>query len=68
MKDFLGFWGDTRSWLIAGSVAAGAIILSLIAHRIVFFLLARFSQKRHSHVSDNRSFSAPGSPRFSFSR
>jgi len=48
MKDFLGFWGDTRSWIIAGSIAAGAVILSLIAHRIVFFLLGRFAKKRNS--------------------
>jgi small-conductance mechanosensitive channel len=41
-----GFWGDTRSWLTAGCIAGGAIVLSLIAHRIVFFLLDRFSKKR----------------------
>jgi hypothetical protein len=48
MKDFLGLWGDTRSWIIAGSIAGGAVILSLIAHRIVFFLLGRVAKRRDS--------------------
>jgi small-conductance mechanosensitive channel len=48
-----GVWGDTRSWLIAGSVAGGAIILSLIIHRILFFLAARFSKKKHSQFGQS---------------
>jgi small-conductance mechanosensitive channel len=48
-----GVWGDTRSWLIAGSVAGGAIILSLIVHRILFSLAARFSQKRHAQIGQS---------------
>lgn len=48
-----GVWGDTRSWLIAGSVAGGAIILSLIAHRIVFFLATRFSKRKDSQLGQS---------------
>jgi small-conductance mechanosensitive channel len=48
-----GAWGDTRSWLIAGSVAGGAVVLSLIAHRVVFFIATRFSQKRHSQFGQS---------------
>jgi small-conductance mechanosensitive channel len=48
-----GVWGDTRSWLIAGAIGGGAIILSLIAHRIVFFLARRFSQERHSQLGES---------------
>ncbi|MGB9067482.1 MAG: mechanosensitive ion channel domain-containing protein [Candidatus Acidiferrales bacterium] len=48
-----GFWGDTRSWLIAGCIAGGAIILSLIAHRIVFFFLDRFSRKRQARFGQS---------------
>lgn len=46
-------WGDTRSWLIAGLVAGGAVILSLIAHRIVFFLAVRFSRKKHAQFGQS---------------
>jgi small-conductance mechanosensitive channel len=53
VKDFLGFWGDTRSWIIAGSIAAGAVILSLIAHRIVFFFLGRVARKRNSRFGQS---------------
>ncbi len=53
MKDFWGFWGDTRSWIIAGSIAASAVILSLIAHRIVFFLLGRYAKKRNSRFGQS---------------
>lgn len=53
MKDFLGFWGDTRSWIIAGAIAGGAIVLSLIAHRIVFFLLGRVAKKRNSRFGQS---------------
>ena len=42
------FWGDTRSWLIAGSIAAGAVILSLIVHYVVFLLAARLSRRKGS--------------------
>jgi small-conductance mechanosensitive channel len=48
-----GVWGDTRSWLVAGSVAGGAIILSLIVHRILFFLATRFSKKKHSQFGQS---------------
>jgi small-conductance mechanosensitive channel len=42
------FWGDTRSWVIAASVAGGAIILSLIVHRVFFSLVKRLSQRKGS--------------------
>jgi small-conductance mechanosensitive channel len=45
-------WGDTRSWFIAGSIVAGAVILSLIVHYVVFFLVARFSQREGSRFGD----------------
>lgn len=45
------FWGDTRSWLIAGSIAGGAILLSLLAHRVVFALASRFFSQRDSTVA-----------------
>jgi small-conductance mechanosensitive channel len=45
-------WGDTRSWFIAGSIVAGAVILSLIVHYVVFFLAARFSQREGSRFGD----------------
>jgi small-conductance mechanosensitive channel len=48
-----GFWGDTRSWMVAGCVAGGAIILSLIAHRVVFFLLDRFSKRRNARFGQS---------------
>jgi small-conductance mechanosensitive channel len=41
-------WGDTRSWLIAGAVAGGAIVVSLVVHRIIFFLATRFSERKNS--------------------
>lgn len=41
-------WGDSRSWLVAGIVVAAAIILSLIAHRVVFFLAVRVSRRKGS--------------------
>ena len=41
-------WGDARSWLIAGAVAGGAIVLSLIVHRIIFFIAARLSRRKGS--------------------
>jgi hypothetical protein len=46
-------WGDTRSWLIGGSVAGGAILLSLIAHRIVFSLADRFSKKKQARLGQS---------------
>jgi small-conductance mechanosensitive channel len=48
-----GFWGDTRSWLIALCIAGGAIILSLVAHRIAFFFLDRFSKKRKARFGQS---------------
>ena len=45
------FWGDTRSWLIAGLIAGGAIFLSLLAHRVVFALASRFFSRRGSSVA-----------------
>ena len=44
-------WGDPRSWLVAGSIAGGAILLSLIAHRIVFALTARFARRKNAQLS-----------------
>jgi len=46
-------WGDTRSWLVAGLVAGGAILLSLIAHRIVFYFADRFSRKKQARVGQS---------------
>jgi len=53
VKDVLGFWGDTRAWIIAAAIAAGAVILSLIAHRIVFFLLGRVARRRNSRFGQS---------------
>lgn len=46
-------WGDTRSWVIGGSIAVGAVILSLVVHRVVFFLAARLSQRKGSRFGDS---------------
>jgi Mechanosensitive ion channel len=48
-----GIWGDSRSWVIAGCIAGGAILLSLVAHRLVFFLLDRFSKKRNARFGQS---------------
>lgn len=46
-----GAWGDPRSWLIAGIIAGGAVVLSLIAHRIVFWLAARLARRKDARLS-----------------
>jgi small-conductance mechanosensitive channel len=38
--------GDTRRWLIGGAVLAGVIILSLILHKVAFFIVKRLFRKR----------------------
>jgi len=40
------FWGDTRSLLISAAVLAGAAILALVAHYILFRLIERFARRR----------------------
>jgi len=45
-------WGDTRSWLIAAAILAGAVIVSLIVHYVVFFLAARFCRREGSRFGD----------------
>jgi small-conductance mechanosensitive channel len=40
------FWGDTRSLLVAGAILAGAILLSLICHQVVFFFLRKLSRRK----------------------
>jgi small-conductance mechanosensitive channel len=46
-------WGDTRSWLIAGSIAIGAIILSLVVHQVVFLLATRISKRKGSRFGNS---------------
>lgn len=40
------FLGDTRHWVIGGSVLASVIIVSLVGHKVVFFLVKRVFRKR----------------------
>src|SRR5690348_3997187 len=40
------FLGDTRAWLIGGSVLAGVIVFCLILHKVAFFLVKRIFRKR----------------------
>jgi small-conductance mechanosensitive channel len=40
------FWGDTRSLLISGTVLAGAAVLALVAHYVLFQLIERFARRR----------------------
>jgi small-conductance mechanosensitive channel len=40
------FWGDTRNLLISGGLLAGAIVLGLLAHYILFQLIERFARIR----------------------
>ncbi len=40
------FLGDTRSWLIGGSILASVIVLSLIVHKVAFVLVKRVFRRR----------------------
>ncbi len=40
------FWGDTRNLLISGGLLAGAIVIGLLAHYILFQLIERFARIR----------------------
>ena len=39
-------WGDTRTWLISGAILAGAIVLALVVHFVLFFLAERLVRRR----------------------
>jgi small-conductance mechanosensitive channel len=39
-------WGDTRTWLISGVILAGAVVLALLAHFILFFLAERLLRRK----------------------
>ena len=40
------FLGDTRTWLIGGAVLAGVVLLTLILHKVAFFIVERLFRKR----------------------
>lgn len=47
-RDLLqNFWGDTEHLLISGAVLAGAVILALIAHYLLFQAVERFAHRKH---------------------
>ena len=39
-------WGDTRTWLISGAVLAGAIVLALVVHFVLFFVAERLARRK----------------------
>jgi small-conductance mechanosensitive channel len=40
------FWGDTRNLLISGGLLAGAVVLGLLAHYILFQIIGRFARRK----------------------
>lgn len=40
------FWGDTEHLLISGAVLAGAVLLALIAHYLLFQAIERFARRK----------------------
>ena len=45
------FWGDTEHLVISGVVLAGAVILALIAHYLLFQAIERFARRKNQHGS-----------------
>jgi small-conductance mechanosensitive channel len=45
-KALQNFWGDTEHLLISGAVLAGAVILALIAHYLLFQAIERFARRK----------------------
>ena len=39
-------WGDTRTWLISGAILAGAIVLALVVHFVLFFVAERLVRRK----------------------
>jgi hypothetical protein len=44
-------WGDTRTWLISGAILAGAIVLALVVHFVLFFLAERLVRRRKGEAT-----------------
>ena len=58
--------GDTRTLMIGGSVLAGVIILSLIAHKIAFLTVKRLFRKRGAFLQHALTARAENPARFIF--
>ena len=39
-------WGDTRTWLISVAILAGAIVLALVVHFVLFFVAERLLRRK----------------------
>jgi len=58
--------GDTRHWVIAGSVLAGVIVLSLILHKLAFLIVKRLFRQRGALLQHALTARAENPARFIF--
>lgn len=58
--------GDTRAWLIGGSVLAGVIVVSLTLQKVVFFIVKRVFRKRGAFLQHALTARAENPARFIF--
>jgi small-conductance mechanosensitive channel len=58
--------GDTRAWLIGGSVLAGVIVVSLILQKVAFFIVKRVFRKRGAFLQHALTARAENPARFIF--
>ena len=54
-------WGTARPWLFSGGVVAGALIIALTLHAILFWLADKFTLKRGAFIQHAlvKNFRAP---------
>jgi small-conductance mechanosensitive channel len=46
----VNLWGDTRTWLISGTIVAGAIALALVIHFALFFVVEGLLQRKGTNT------------------